>query len=447
MPVHIVPDYDREKAKNEWDIVSQLQTPPINLLRRVNDLIDLVPIGRERDTYKEFVRCATDVQTCMRDGTMILSIGDFCGFDSDITGLKEKPAGHRVRWELHSKEYIGENFQLYLTCNAFNFHFEGSLRHNRDYEKYHYELQYFLLYQLMNFLHKNDDSSYKIIAMNLYVILVGTFRMKKRYSAAISITIPAIQRAIFEDHRSVEVVAKMCNNLGVYLEVKGQFKSAALVYAEAGEHLYKVGHHQASVLLTNSGHSWQRNAGDNNGQINANDIYEAERYYTMALHSVLFIHDHKKYRSEAFGVLTDICCLYRYFYHLFPGQGLLVLQELLQEAGIALPICDKIMTRAGVLSDLRLDLHNVGKDRMDCVIQSIIEASVCPQDMREAIVNCRDPETSNSLVLEPSRNYYTHDDGLTDARISLSGHVHVTKRPCTACGVFIDDSKLLECKW
>ena len=451
MPVRIVPDYNQEKAKSEWHIISQLNTPPINLLRRVNELIDLVPIGMERDTYQEFVRCATNLNTSIvDDGAMELYVADFLGFGSDVTGRKTQSIGHRVRLELHGEKYVGENYiELCLTCDANTFVFQGSLYNNGMREKYHDELQYFLLYHLMDYLHKWDDKRSKIITMNLYVLLIESFKKKKRYSAAISLTIPATQRAIVVDCRSVEVVAKMCNNLEEYLEVKGRFKSAALVYAEAGEHLYKVGHHLAVTLLINSGLSWRRNAINNNGTVNVDDVYEAERYYTMALHSVCFQCDSKRYQSQVFSLFKNIHCLYKLFCDIFPKQCFIFLQELLHEADSDSPILDKRITRTGVLSELRPDLHNIGRDRIICVIQSIIETAHCPKDLRKAIIDCGDPETHKYLEMNfLSDKHCYHDNEKTAARNHMKEQEQITvQQQCCACRVFIEENKLLECKW
>ena len=50
----IVPDYDREKS--EWKIVSRIDVPFIDWARRATACIDSVPIGRERDVYKAFLK-------------------------------------------------------------------------------------------------------------------------------------------------------------------------------------------------------------------------------------------------------------------------------------------------------------------------------------------------------------------------------------------------------
>jgi hypothetical protein len=243
------------------------------------------------------------------------------------------------------------------------------------------------------------------------------------------------------------MVAKMSNDLGRYLEDNGMFKTAALVYAEVGVHLSKVGYYLAYKGFLNSGFAWKCNANINTGNVYVKELFAAERYYALALDSARFLYDPKKYRISVFVTLKHLFNLYlQYSPKVFSASCGLAIRELLRIAGEEdLPGGSANFTY-NTQTDLHPNLVGVGKERIICVIQSIVEAaSKSPTAMRKAIRDSGNPDgiideriDETSAIRFPSKLQKSREKKL--ARLDIM-------QTCDACDKLNADHKFLTCPW
>jgi hypothetical protein len=103
----------------------------------------------------------------------------------------------------------------------------------------------------------------------------------------------------------------------------------------------------------------------------------------------------------------------------------------------------------GTPSELRPDLWYVGEDRIACVIQSIIEASVSSEDMRRAIIDCGDSETINNTVVDNRGSNNLRTSYKDNARNAIKGRCYHQGiiQSCSSCHEKNEDNTLLECEW
>lgn len=122
----------------------------------------------------------------------------------------------------------------------------------------------------------------------------------------------------------------------------------------------------------------------------------------FAFSSVSVRHDPKKYCDLVFNILRNLDCLYGISPETFPFKCAISIQALIQGAGEK----NTDSNRYG----LRYDIQGADKERILCIIQSIIEASTSPKAMRNAIYECGEHDKSYVPLYYKDKN----DDGVFD---------------------------------
>jgi hypothetical protein len=181
----------------------------------------------------------------------------------------------------------------------------------------------------------------------------------------------------------------------------------------------------------NSGLAWKRNANINTGNVNVNELFEAERYYALALDSTRFLYDPDEYRSSVFRTLKNLVYLYRQNSpKVFSASSALAIRELLR---------------------LHPNLMGVGKERIICVIQSIVEASsISPTVMRKAIRDSGHPDEKIAFSAfggNEALHFDSHQKGKKEARRQMKGTKLEIMQTCDACNKFNEDHKFRTCPW
>jgi len=94
--------------------------------------------------------------------------------------------------------------------------------------------------------------------------------------------------------------AFIASKLGETLVRCGLFAQAAVIYAEAGKHLFDYRHPTSSSVNCSAGLAWEEHG----------DYEMAESNYVVALQSLPFVYNHTKYREGAFHILERLLGIY-----------------------------------------------------------------------------------------------------------------------------------------